>query len=287
MDNMKHRRLQELDRSDFEIVEGEPDIRGWDVKSSNGKKIGEVEELILDAQKKKVRYMVVDLDDNELELDDRRVLIPIGLAELDKEDDDVLLRSVTAEQLRALPKYDEENLDEEAERNICSILGRQQDTMRFYPQNSDELKNRQATAQKHTPEEDYDFYRHEHFNDDNLYRNRLHEAQPAHDARDEQNRQQAKQEYERGLRLWEARSEGGIVGGNQTAERRHEYNKERRTEMVNNRRQQYEERRGSHRVSPSRDTNDHYRDTNDDHTRSHRDDNSISARIDREGLQDA
>ena len=31
MDNMKHRRLQELDRSDFEIVEGEPDIRGWDV----------------------------------------------------------------------------------------------------------------------------------------------------------------------------------------------------------------------------------------------------------------
>lgn len=287
MDNMKHRRLQELDRSDFEIVEGEPDIRGWDVKNSNGKKIGEVEELILDAQKRKVRYMVVDLDDNELDLDDRRVLIPIGLAELDKEDDDVLLRSVTAEQLRALPKYEDDTLDEEAERNICSILGRQQDTMRYYPQNSDELKNRSATAQKHTPEEDYDFYRHEHFNDDNLYRNRLHEAQPAHHAQDEQNRKQAKEEYERGLRLWEARSEGGIVGGNQAGQRRQEYNEERRMEMVNNRRRQYEERRGSHRINRSRDNNDHYRDANDDRNRHHRGDNSISSRIDREGLQDA
>ena len=53
MDNMKHRRLQELDRSDFEIVKGEPDIRGWDVKNNSGQKIGEVEELIVDAQKKK------------------------------------------------------------------------------------------------------------------------------------------------------------------------------------------------------------------------------------------
>ena len=43
MDTMKHRRLQELDRSDFEIVNGEPDIRGWDVRNNAGKKIGEVE----------------------------------------------------------------------------------------------------------------------------------------------------------------------------------------------------------------------------------------------------
>jgi len=39
MDTMKHRRLQELDRSDFEIVKGEPDIRGWDVKTPIDKKL--------------------------------------------------------------------------------------------------------------------------------------------------------------------------------------------------------------------------------------------------------
>jgi sporulation protein YlmC with PRC-barrel domain len=295
MENMKHRRLQELDRSDFEIVEGEPDIRGWDVRNSSGQKIGEVEELILDAQNRKVRYMVVDLDDNELDLDDRHVLIPIGLAELDKDDDDVLLPSVTVEHLRALPKYDEDKLDEEMEARICSTLGRKQETMRFYPQNSDELK---ATRQ---PEETHDFYRHEHFNDDNLYRNRLHEAQPARHNREGQNevQQQQREDYERGLRLWEVRSEGGIISNNSTGnstgnnstagnttggERMRDMSNERRMEIVRNRRKQYEDRRGSHRTD-LRDSHDRYTDGG---SSSHpREDNSISARIDREGLQDA
>ncbi|NTS40654.1 PRC-barrel domain-containing protein [Flavisolibacter sp. BT320] len=289
MENMKHRRLQELDRSDFEIVEGEPDIRGWDVRNSSGQKIGEVEELILDAQNKKVRYMVVDLDDNELDLDDRRVLIPIGLAELDKDEDDVLLPTVTVEHLRALPKYDEDKLDEEMETRICSTFGRKQDTMRFYPQNSNEPKG------MNKPEETHDFYRHEHFNDDNLYRNRLHEAQPAQHTRDGQSdvHHQQKEEYERGLRLWEVRSEGGIIAnsnssnthdntGYNSSERVRDMNDERRMEIVRNRRKQYEDRRGSHRINPSR---DRYRDSSSDNTR--REDNSISARIDREGLQDA
>ena len=83
MDSIKHRRLEELDRSDFEIVKGEPDIRGWDVKDTAGQKIGEVEDLIIDAREKKVRYMVVDLDDGKLKIKHRKVLVPIGLAELD------------------------------------------------------------------------------------------------------------------------------------------------------------------------------------------------------------
>src|SRR5215212_6182232 len=125
MDTMKHRRLQELDRSDFEIVDGEPDIRGWDVKNINGQKIGEVEELILDAQEKKVRYLVVDLDDNELKLDHKKVLIPIGLAELDEHDDDVLIPNVSAQQFEKLPGYDKNNLTGDMERRVCSVLGRQ------------------------------------------------------------------------------------------------------------------------------------------------------------------
>src|SRR4051812_7015871 len=98
MDKMKHRRLQELDHSDFEIVKGEPDIRGWDVKNTTGKKIGEVEDLIIDAQQKKVRYMVVDLKDNDLDLRSRKVLVPIGLAELHEKEDDVLLPNVQLDQ---------------------------------------------------------------------------------------------------------------------------------------------------------------------------------------------
>ena len=57
MDNMKHRRLQELDRSDFEVVDGQPDIRGWDGRNTDGKKIGEVEqELGIPFQTMSVEY---------------------------------------------------------------------------------------------------------------------------------------------------------------------------------------------------------------------------------------
>ncbi|RYZ30978.1 MAG: hypothetical protein EOO10_00875 [Chitinophagaceae bacterium] len=164
-DKIKHRRLQELDNSDFEIVKGEPDIRGWDVKNAHGQKIGEVEELIVDAQQKKVRYMVVDLDDNELKLSHRKILLPIGMAELHQKDDDVILPNVTADHLSVLPVYDKNNITPDVERKICTTLGRKTET------------NSLLEGEEMHPE----FYRHEYYNDDNLYKHRLQEVNPAND----------------------------------------------------------------------------------------------------------
>lgn len=245
MDNMKHRRLQELDRSDFSIVDGEPDIRGWDVKNTSGQKIGEVEELIVDAQQKKVRYMVVDLDDNELKLDHRKVLLPIGLAELDKEDDDVILPNVQADLFRSLPDYERDHLTPDVERQVCTTLGRSAGT------------TSRTTSQDHDP----DFYQHDYFRDDNLYKHRMHEARPV----------KADSEYDRGLRLWERRSDGGIVQDDRDYRERGERDIEENTrrEMVRNRRAAYEQRRGGS-------GRDQYRRT----------DNSIESRIRDEGLRD-
>lgn len=155
-DNMKHRRLQELDRSDFEIVEGQPDIRDWDVKVSSGEKVGEVEELILDAQERRVRYLVLDLEDNEFDLDERKVLIPIGLAQLQKDDEDVLLPGVQVDQLRDLPTYREDHLDAEVERRVCRVLGRS------------DMKESTGTT-----ELEPEFYQHSYFSDDIMFRDRL------------------------------------------------------------------------------------------------------------------
>jgi sporulation protein YlmC with PRC-barrel domain len=248
MDSMKHRRLQELDRSDFEVVKGEPDIRGWDVKNSTGQKIGEVEELIVDAQQKKVRYMVVDMDDNELKLDHHKVLIPIGLAELDKKDDDVVLPNVQTDHLRSLPDYDKNHLTPDVERRICNTLGRNTETMTS------------SNIEEHHP----DFYKHDYFNDDNLYKHRLHEAQPV----------KKESEYDHGLRLWERRSEGGVIPDRSASReeyREREIEENARMEMVRNRRNAYEQRRGG---GIGR---DNYRDR----------DNTIEGRIRDEGLQDA
>jgi uncharacterized protein (TIGR02271 family) len=151
--NERHTRLQKLSGSDYEIMDGQPDIRGWDVKDDNGRQIGEVEELIFDVQSRKVRYIVLDMDNNELDLDDREVLVPIGIAQLHKEDDDVLLPGVTAEQLRALPEYDEDRFDTDSEEGVRNVFGG-------------------LGASALAGGSNADFYNHDHFNEDNLYRNR-------------------------------------------------------------------------------------------------------------------
>ncbi len=151
--NQRHTRLQKLSGSDYEMVDGQPDIRGWDVKDENGKTIGEVDELIFDIQSRKVRYIVLDTDDNELGLDDREVLVPIGIAELDGNDDDVYLPGVTAEQLRSLPEYDEDRFDSDSEESIRNVFGG---------------LGAGAVAGAAAG----DFYNHGHFNEDNLMRRR-------------------------------------------------------------------------------------------------------------------
>jgi sporulation protein YlmC with PRC-barrel domain len=254
MEKTKHTRLMELDRSEFEVVQGEPDIRGWDVRNSRGQKIGEVEELIIDVQQKKVRYMVVDLDDNELKLDHRKILLPIGLAELHKEDDDVILPNVTADHLKALPVYDKNNLNLQTETLICTTLGRKMETSSM------------LEGEELNPE----FYRHDYYNDDNLYKHRLHELSSGE-------KTQLESEYERGLKLWELRSEGTVIDEKNTAQsnRRSEMTEETRMEKVQNRRRQYEVQRRGHSEKLHDDERPNKRST------------SIVDRLRDEGLQDA
>lgn len=149
--------LKKLSGSDYEIAEGQPDIRGWDVKDENGKQIGEVEELIFDENARKVRYMVVDLEDNDFDLDDREVLLPIGMAQLHKDDDDVLLPGVTAAQLSSLPDYDDDSLSGDLEDKVRGVFGVGGATA--------------GTAALSSTRGD-DYYNHDYFNEDNLYRNR-------------------------------------------------------------------------------------------------------------------
>ena len=279
MDNMKHRRLQELDRSDFEIIKDEPDIRGWDVKLAGGQTVGEVEELVLDAQEKKVRYMVVGLHEvKDIDLMERKVLIPIGLAELDKDDDDVLIPRVTPLQLMNLPEYNADELNPEMERQVCLSLGRDFDKLaeaermrmdkesrneKVKEMHLDETERTKSSEPKRKSGEETDpeFYRHEYYNLDTIYKNRLHEAQPVN-----------RNEYDEGLRLWEKRSEGGIIEEAQRRERR-EVEEKHHAEMVKSRRSAYEERRRS---------GDRQR-----YQHPHRKDNSIIDRIKNEGLRDA
>jgi hypothetical protein len=83
IEQYRYDHLDELGGSDYEIVDGQPDIRGWDVKTEQGRKIGEINELLFDPEARKVRYLVVGLQGNETDIKyGSVVLIPIGVARL-------------------------------------------------------------------------------------------------------------------------------------------------------------------------------------------------------------
>ncbi len=49
------------DLRDFDIPKGEPDPRGWDVKTEDGVKIGKVDDLLVDTGAGRIRYVEVKL----------------------------------------------------------------------------------------------------------------------------------------------------------------------------------------------------------------------------------
>ncbi|HEX7243755.1 MAG TPA: DUF2382 domain-containing protein [Longimicrobiaceae bacterium] len=96
--------LDQLD--DFKVADGDPDVRGWEVVASDGRKIGEVDQLLVDTAAMKVRYLDVDVDEGLLAGgSDRHVLIPIGYARLDERDDRVIVDNLASADITGLPEY--------------------------------------------------------------------------------------------------------------------------------------------------------------------------------------
>ncbi|HEX8461381.1 MAG TPA: PRC and DUF2382 domain-containing protein [Segetibacter sp.] len=152
-ENINNTHLQELGGSDYEIADGQPNIKGWDIKDETGNKIGKVKELLFDPTTSKVRYIIAKLTEG----DDRKVLIPIGIAQLHEDDDDVLLPGVTYAQLQSLPEYDKDNFTVDTEHTIRNVFAG---------------VGGAAVAGAALPTDRENFYNHDHFNDENLYSKR-------------------------------------------------------------------------------------------------------------------
>jgi ferritin-like metal-binding protein YciE/sporulation protein YlmC with PRC-barrel domain len=140
--------LEELNHSDYEIKDGEPDITGWNVLNQAGEKLGEVEDLLFDPEARKVRYLIVGLQANGVEvLEDKYIAVPIGIAQLHSEGDDVILPVVSAAELNNIPAYQNNELRPEDEVQIRQVFGGGSTAPYEHPQ----------------------FYTHEHFNEDRFY----------------------------------------------------------------------------------------------------------------------
>jgi uncharacterized protein (TIGR02271 family) len=109
-------RLNDLD--EFKVADGYPDPRGWDVKTADGQRVGRVDDLIVDTQAMRVRYVSVEVDrslgqaardavtpGDQGGADGTHTLIPIGSVELDDAHDDVLVSGYTSQHVAGLPRY--------------------------------------------------------------------------------------------------------------------------------------------------------------------------------------
>lgn len=116
MDNIRSNHLEELKGSDFQIVEGMPDIQGWKIVDSIGEKVGKVGDMLFDKNARKVRYIITKLEG------DQEVLIPIGKAQLDIHESKVIIQGSTLAQLAGLPTYTKDNLTAEDEHAIQNLF---------------------------------------------------------------------------------------------------------------------------------------------------------------------
>ena len=67
------------DMGGWNVGEGEPDIRSWEVRTIGGRELGKVTELLIDPDAGEVVMLDVDLTGS-----DRRALVPLRIVEIDR-----------------------------------------------------------------------------------------------------------------------------------------------------------------------------------------------------------
>jgi hypothetical protein len=70
-------RLSDLGK--WDVAEGEPDIRGWEVRTIGGRELGKIKELLVDPDAGEVVMLDVDLSGS-----DRHALVPLRIVEIDR-----------------------------------------------------------------------------------------------------------------------------------------------------------------------------------------------------------
>ena len=104
---------------DFRIARGEPDIRGWTLEDREGERVGVIRELLVDPAAKKVRYVVIDLDEPE-----RSGVLPVGYVELDDGAEPARTPALSRSDIRLLPAYEPPLTREQEMRLNAAIEGR-------------------------------------------------------------------------------------------------------------------------------------------------------------------
>lgn len=90
----------------YRMANGTLDMRLWEVESGDGRRIGNVDELLVDTGTMEVRFLDVEVENLLATGRERHVLIPVGHARADSErSGTVVVDGLPARAVRALPTY--------------------------------------------------------------------------------------------------------------------------------------------------------------------------------------
>ncbi len=143
---------------------------------SDGKRIGKVDDLIVDRELMKVRYLDVDVDKDRVlpDTDARHILVPIGAAQLDNDGDQVFI-GMDQSTLSRIPFYRGGAVDADYEYRVMHAVTSPADS---YNSSSTATSSAQPTSGMGTP--GADFYNREQFDEDRFY-SRRSQHRAAHD----------------------------------------------------------------------------------------------------------
>lgn len=148
------------DLKDFKVADDNLDVRGWEVIGSDGQRIGKVDDLIVDRELMKVRYLDIDVDKNRVlpDTDARHILLPIGAAQLDDDSDQVFV-AMDQTALSRFPFYRGGTVDPEYEYRVMHAI-------------TSPNENYISSSAAPMAAPSADFYSREHFDENRFYRNR-------------------------------------------------------------------------------------------------------------------
>ena len=88
--------LKELDK--VKVADGEPDVRGWEVRTLGGREIGTIEDLLVDPERGEVVMLDIDVKES-----DRHSIVPIRVAQIDRSRKTVVIDSAEVRGADDLP----------------------------------------------------------------------------------------------------------------------------------------------------------------------------------------
>jgi len=142
MKDNRNRHLKYLNNlKDYKVAKDNPDVRGWPLLDADKKEIGKIENFLVDMDAEAVRYLEVSIKpENKDAIDTKtaaggmaeshtirtknegvRLIVPIGLARINREDHNVYTDSINTENYRNLPVISQgETPTEQFERDLVN-----------------------------------------------------------------------------------------------------------------------------------------------------------------------